>query len=63
MNQLYKDTTCLPESMIPISIDIPIPTIDLTHLEEEEGRSSPVPVTIETIRPYYLKQGVTNLYL
>ena len=30
MNQLYKDATCLPESMIPISIDIPIFTSDVS---------------------------------
>ena len=30
MNQLYKYATCLPESMIPISIDIPIPTSDVS---------------------------------
>ena len=30
MNELYKDAMCLPESMIPISIDIPIPTSDIS---------------------------------
>ena len=40
-----------------INISIPIPTIDLTHLEEEEGRTSPVPVTIETGHDF---QNLTN---
>ena len=31
-----------------INISIHVPTIDLTHSEEEEGRISPVPVIVET---------------
>ena len=38
-------------------ISIPIPTIGLTHLEEEEDRISPVPVTVETSNDF---QNLTN---
>ena len=40
-----------------IKISIHVPTIDLTHLEEEEGRSSPVPVIVETGNDF---QNLTN---
>ena len=30
-----------------LEISIPVSTIDLTHLEEEDERVSPVPVTVE----------------
>ena len=40
-----------------IKISIIVPTIDLTHSYEEEDRSSPVPVSVETSNDF---QNLTN---
>ena len=52
-----KKTQVEDKPVKKIKISILVPTIDLTHLEEEEGRSSPVPVTIETGNDF---QNLTN---
>ena len=49
-----------PSKKLKIS-SIPTSTIDLTHLEEDDERVSPVPVTVETGNGNDL-QNFTNLF-
>ena len=47
---LPEQTQVEDNSLKKTDISSYVPTIELTNLEEEEGRSSPVPVSIETVR-------------
>ena len=54
---LPKQTQVEDKSLKKTDIYSSVPTIDLTNSEEEEGRSSPVPISIETGNDF---QDLTN---
>ena len=52
-----EQTQVEDKPLMNMKTSIPVPTIDLTHSEEEEEKISPIPVIVETGNDF---QNLTN---